>query len=239
MMSVRRAVALAARSASAVARRARPDGAERRRVFREIHAANTWGADESISGPGSTLDQTAVLRTSLPDVLHELRVTSMLDIPCGDWNWMSQVDLGDRHVLAADILPDLVMANKQKFPGRAEFLLLDAMRDQLPQVDLIFCRDLLVHLSYRQIAATLANLRRSGSRYLMTTTFTGSARENQDISVGGWRPLNLELPPFSLPAPNLVINERCTEGDGIFDDKSMAVWRLADVPALRATAHRR
>ena len=47
---------------------------------------------------------------------------------------------------------------------------------------------------------------------------------------GKWRTLNFNLPPFDFPEPMLVINEKCTEADGAFKDKSLGVWRLADLP---------
>ena len=42
---------------------------------------------------------------------------------------------------------------------------------------------------------------------------------------GDWRPLNLERPPFNLPAPALLLNEGCTEGGDTFADKSLGLWR--------------
>jgi hypothetical protein len=59
----------------------------------------------------------------------------------------------------------------------------------------------------------------------LTTTFPGCA-SNEDIVTGDWRPLNLQLAPFNLPAPDLLINEQCTEGGNLFADKSLGLWRL-------------
>jgi hypothetical protein len=49
--------------------------------------------------------------------------------------------------------------------------------------------------------------------------------------MGQFRPLNLEAPPMSLPAPMLMINEGCTEGDGKYQDKSLGLWRMLDIRA--------
>lgn len=201
-----------------------------RRVFRHIHATNAWGSHESLSGWGSTLEQTAALREALPGVMQEVGASSLLDIPCGDWNWMSRTELPAMQITGGDIVPALLEANQARYGHLATFVLLDAVRSQLPRVDVIMARDLLVHLSYREVFAALANFRRSGSTYLLTTTFRGPGRVNQDIKTGDWRALNLELPPFSFPTPDFVIDERCTESDGIFADKSMALWRLSELP---------
>ena len=64
---------------------------------------------------------------------------------------------------------------------------------------------------------------------LLATTFTGRT-ENLDIATGGdWRPLNLQIPPFSFPPPLRLVNEGCTEGRNMFTDKSLGFWRLADL----------
>ena len=62
-------------------------------VFKQHYQRNTWGCSESLSGEGSTLDQTAAIRGALPQLIREFRIQSMLDIPCGDFNWMKMLDL--------------------------------------------------------------------------------------------------------------------------------------------------
>lgn len=65
-------------------------------------------------------------------------------------------------------------------------------------------------------------MRTPSSRYLLTTTYT-ERQINVESATGGWRPLDLQLPPFNFPAPLAVINENCTEGDGQYADKSFGV----------------
>jgi len=60
-------------------------------VFSQIHRNNLWGEQESVSGNGSSLAATANLRQELPPLLAGLNVTSLLDAPCGDFNWMKEV----------------------------------------------------------------------------------------------------------------------------------------------------
>ena len=38
----------------------------RKRRFEQVYQSNRWGDAASVSGPGSNLDQTAVVRTELP-----------------------------------------------------------------------------------------------------------------------------------------------------------------------------
>ena len=99
----------------------------------------------------------------------------------------------------------------------------------MPRADAILCRDCLVHLSFANIAAALANFRRSGSEWLITTTFP-ELKANVDCEDGDWRALNFALAPFNWPAPVDLLVEGCTEGDGGWADKSLAAWRIAELP---------
>jgi hypothetical protein len=70
-----------------------------------------------------------------------------------------------------------------------------------------------------QLQQTLPELfRRLGVRALL------------DLPCGDWRPLNFEQPPFGFPRPIEVLREGCTEQEGLFADKSLALWRVADLP---------
>lgn len=185
---------------------------------------------ESVSGTGSSLQQTAGLRQRLPLLLQHLDVRSLLDAPCGDRNWSRQLRLPAIDCHGAELLPELVAAQREaNRDPRWTFHAADLLADPLPRVDAILCRDLTVHLSFAEIAAVLANFRRTGARWLLTTAFTGE-RENLDTSEGRWRTLNLQRPPFSFPPPLMLLNEGCSEDGGRYADKCLGVWRLDDLP---------
>jgi hypothetical protein len=201
-------------------------------VFTAIHRRNTWQGDESASGPGSSLAATAALRQELPRLLREIHCTSLLDAPCGDLWWLKEMALPIASYCGADIVEEVVAANRDRHaaPGRT-FLRLDLRRDALPRADLVLCRDCLVHFSFRDALAALANFRASGAAWLLTTTFPAH-RCNREAVTGEWRPLNLELPPFHLPRPLALLNERCPEQGDLYADKSLGLWRLRDLPPL-------
>lgn len=201
--------------------------------FDYIYRHNLWGAEESRSGLGSTLAETAVLRHRIVHLLATLQAHSLLDIPCGDFHWLSQVDLGVSY-LGADIVESIVLSNARRFtsPSRS-FLHLDLTATNpstpLPQADVILCRDCLVHLSYANIRKALANIRRSSARFLLMTHFFDIDR-NHDIADGDWRPLNFQLDPFSLPPPAELLIEGCVEAGGAYRDKTLALWPVSALP---------
>ncbi len=199
-------------------------------TFRQIYQSNHWRGSESASGAGASGDQTARIRGELPGLCRALGVRRLLDLPCGEGHWMARADLGDLAYIGADLVPELVAraAGEHAGPGR-EYRVLDLTASPLPEADLLLCRDALVHLSFADIARALANLRRAAIPWLLTTTFPGEP-ENEDIVTGDWRPLNLERAPFHFPAPARLLNEGCTEGGGRFADKSLGLWRVADLP---------
>lgn len=69
-------------------------GREPAEVFSRYYRTNKWGDAESRSGKGSNLAATAHLRQALPELVAELGVQSFLDLPCGDYFWMAQTELG-------------------------------------------------------------------------------------------------------------------------------------------------
>ena len=109
-------------------------------------------------------------------LVTQFSIRTMLDIPCGDGHWMSQVGLELEHYIGGDIVEDLVSESRARWrpsTGISEFVRLDLIHDLLPKVDLVFCRDCLVHLSFADALQALEKIQTSGSRYLLTTTFPG------------------------------------------------------------------
>ncbi len=208
------------------------DAKTRAERFQHIFNENRWGNTESVSGEGSNLERTKIVRARLPALLQRLGVRSLLDAPCGDFYWMKEVDLEGVEYIGVDIVRDIIDRDNEWYAAAGRrFVLGDLVSDVLPKTDLILCRDCLVHLPYAETRKAIGNFQKSGAMWLLTTTFTG-ARENRDIEIGDWRPINLERPPYSFPRPVEVLNEESDEVDeelGAFPDKSLGLWRLADL----------
>jgi hypothetical protein len=202
------------------------------KTFKNIYLENTWGDPESKSGTGSNLKQTQVLRKELPKLLNKLGINTLLDIPCGDFYWMNLIksDLGQilQNYTGGDLVSELTEENNKKYAdSKFNFLVLDLKESNLPKSDIVLCRDCLVHLSYSDIIKCLRNIKRSKSKYLLTTTF--SEKKNKNIVTGAWRPINLCSFPFKMKTPKIIILENCSEGNGGYHDKSLALWEVGDI----------
>lgn len=190
-------------------------------VFTEIYANNAWDGTESISGPGSSMAATANLRAKLPDLLSELGVRTLLDVPCGDSYWISTCLSESIRYIGGDIVPKLVSGNRNRRGNFGEYHIINLVKDTLPPADLILVRDCLIHLPNAQVLQVLSNIKSSQCRYILMTTYTALVN-NIDIEIGGFRPVDLTMAPFNLPPPLLLIEE--SEGGG----KAMGLW-LSDV----------
>jgi hypothetical protein len=201
-----------------------------RTIFTDIYLNNSWNGSESVSGPGSSLKQTETLRKELEILLLKYEISSILDIPCGDFHWMQYVEIDNIRYIGADIVKPLIFSNREKYGQNKyrKFLVKNIIKDVLPDSNLIVCRDCFVHLSFDEILKSLNNIKRTQCIYLLTTTFTNH-NLNIDSSRGGWRRLNLEKEPFNFPPPISLIIENCTEGDCECSDKSMGLWLISDL----------
>ena len=192
-------------------------------VFTNVYNNNWWWTGETHSGCGSNLYQTQLIRQEIPRIIKKFNIRSMLDIPCGDFHWMQYIDIKIPYI-GADIVKELVIENKNHYGNKKRiFVHLDLITDDLPEVDLILCRDCLVHLSYEQVWQALQNIKKSGSKYLLVTSYTNMVT-NQDIPTGGWRPLNLMVAPFNFQNPILIFNE------GYERDKCLVMWNIDELP---------
>lgn len=159
------------------------------------------GGEETVSGAGSTLRYTESLRPQLSELIANLGVKTFLDAPCGDFNWMRHVELGDVQYIGFDIIDDVIRINKQRYsaPNRS-FVTADVTRDPLPAADLLLCRDLLLHLPYQCIADLFENITSSDISYVLITSYVNSA--NRDLpKPGRSRFVNLLEDPFNFRSP--------------------------------------
>ena len=204
--------------------------------FTQIYKNNSWHGIESKSGTGSDLETTKILRPQLVELVNSLNIQTMVDIPCGDFYWMKEIikDLNTDMYLGVDIVEEMIVINKTKYENleskpKIWFSKASIINNPLPQSDLIFSRDCLVHFSYATARKILDNIIKSNSTYLLMTTFTSKTRAYPDILDGQWRAINFEAAPFNLPPPLKIINEGCTEDNNNWPDKSLALWEISNL----------
>lgn len=200
--------------------------------FTQIAINNEWGSKESVSGSGSEVIATHKLRYELIYILEKYNIKSILDLPCGDCNWIKLLfpyfDTKNIEYIGADIVRSIVDKNHELYVTKDSlnsYYQLDLVTSDLTKVDLIFTRDCLGHLSTENALKALENCKRSGSKWLLTTCFTRYNIDQMTLIDGGWIPINLMNRPFNI-IPELIFNEDCKEGYPHYQDKCMILIDL-------------
>tara|TARA_Y200000002_G_scaffold54048_1_gene39512 strand:- start:17309 stop:18064 length:756 start_codon:yes stop_codon:yes gene_type:complete len=194
--------------------------------FKYIYEKNVWSSNESLSGLGSTLEYTEKLRESLPSLFKKYEINSILDAPCGDFNWMQKVlENCDINYLGGDIVENLIhKLNFQYSNDKIKFIDIDICNDALPDVDLIFVRDCLFHLSNQDIKKFINNLQRSNIKYLCTTSHkNNNSFINTDIVSGSFRKIDLFSSPFFFNKDYIAEIEDYIKP---YQEKSIFLWEM-------------
>ena len=190
------------------------------KVFESIFSRNAWGGTESASGDGSSMASTEAIRAATPEIIKEFKIRSVLDIPCGDFNWMRTLEI--ENYIGADIVLPMIESLRAKYPEK-HFEYLDVTSDLLPRADLVLCRDCLVHLPYADIFKAVNNIIDSGALYLLATTFPQHTKNEDPHDLGRWRQLNLQAAPFNFPTPAKMISENTTS------NKYLGLWETINL----------
>jgi hypothetical protein len=176
---------------------------------------------ESSSGVGSTTYNTKNTKSTLLNVINKYNIKSILDIPCGDMNWISKIDLNSQYT-GMDISNSLIEYNKKNYSFMGDFHVHDIVTTSLNKnYDLILSRDFLFHLNHENTLNVIHNFKNSGSTYLLTSTFPES-KYNDKINDNGFFRINLQLEPFNLPEPIELFPE-------IETGKHLGLWKLKEI----------
>lgn len=197
--------------------------------FSAIYQAGGWGNpynDGTVSGDGSAMVNTRVVRSVLDKLVPLLDISSLLDIPCGDFHWMRTVRLDNVRYVGADCVTELIAANQVKYGSASrEFKTVDLRGDPLDRFDLVLVRDLFIHLSFDEIFAALANIKLSRSRYLAASTYFHVTNRETPVD---FHPINLMRPPFNFPPPLFTFFEQIPNAP----TRSIGVWELDALPTF-------
>jgi SAM-dependent methyltransferase len=206
--------------------------------FTLIYKRNAWGSKESSSGTGSSIEKTKAIRLFLPIIFEKFQIESILDIPCGDFNWMKLVDLQGISYLGADIVDPLISdLNKNYSSNLISFVQLDITIGPLPKSDLVINRDCLFHLSYADINRALLRFLESGSEYLLSTSHDNLFNFiNSDIRSGGFRLIDLFAIPFNFPKD--VHFEIPEPGEGSLPPRKLYLWDRDQVQVAHSNLER-
>ena len=210
-------------------------------IFSNIYDNYGFGSLESRSGPGSTLDETQKLRESIKKIIKDKNIKSVVDIPCGDFNWMKEIVFNFESYIGGDIVKKAIEENNERYSNsRIKFIEFDIVNDEIPNGDLLIVRDIIGHFPIEDGVKILKNILNSKCKYLLSTTWAKKIgndwfpcekndvhRENEGVDYGRFYPVNLMSNPFNLPNAEIYLEE-----DVMVDNfengnrKTLALWDL-------------
>lgn len=195
--------------------------------FISTYTNNSWGSSETRSGPGSEINSSIVKETielvlyTVNNFYNDQNILSISDIPCGDFNFVNVLlesilkYTNVRKIIyyAYDIVDDLqnVFENMKKIDNvEYHFNVLDITKEIPIKTDIILCKELFIHLSFKDISSSIENFKKSGSSHLIINNFYNGVNIDIEYSVlGECREVYLLEPPISLPSPLYIKNSYC------------------------------
>lgn len=191
----------------------------RQEIFDRVYRANAWRGTDTASGPGSSLAATLVLRDQLPKQLLSRQLRRVVDAGCGEGLWQPEIP----GYIGVDV-SGVALAKARELHPQRRYEQADICVDVLPQADAIVCRDALQHLSFADGLAALQNFRRTGARWLFTSSHVGGT--NQDVRTGGWYEIDVMTGPFWLGEPDWYIEDGTWGEVTPWPNKVFGAWRL-------------
>ncbi len=162
---------------------------------------------ESASGPGSSNTIASVSVDLIESTIKENNITSILDLGCGDWNWMKRLNplFDDVTYEGWDAGQAIIDLNTERYSDtNITFHRKDIITEDYPDVDLIVCRDVLFHLPIEHGSEVVEKIKNSSAKYLISTSFNDveqNVMEEKNINgIAGFNfyRINLLTEPFSL-----------------------------------------
>lgn len=192
-------------------------------IFSDIYKENIWGGKkgEFYSGDGTSDPNTDQYIRYVDEFIKERRIKSILEIGCGDFRIMKQVLEKNQmtEYLGIDVVEELIVYNQKKFTSRnINFLKKNAIKDELPNADLVIIRQVLQHLNNQEIDQILKKLIKF--KYVLITehvSISANTIPNIDKVTGPHvrtrynSGVFIDLPPFSLPHTQVVCEFRFDE----------------------------
>ncbi len=205
---------------------------EAQSVFNKIHKDAIWSNLRSgtTSGPGSSVKATTGLCQFLGEFIKTYNVQVFLDIPCGDCNWQANIPGLDKiKYFGFDISEVAVQRAIETNSCRSYMKLgqLDIFSRVPMEADVIMVKDAFQHWPLDRAQLALRNIRKSGTKLLLATTFPTTCA-NKVIKLGRFYKCNLQLAPFDL-GPPIVLRPQFEYHDasrGHDDGAHIGLWRF-------------
>lgn len=200
---------------------------------------------DSMSGVGSKIGfQTHNSLLLLAKLIRAQNITTMLDVPCGDANWIFEARETDalEMYVGIDLAASVVNLNRERFAHHAnkQFHVWDLGKCPIPQLaasggstkpfDLIHVRDVLQHMTLSQGRAAASNLLKSGASFIVATTYHDGSNKGVETDTerrkGAFFRNDLSKAPYNFPAPIACVRTDPFSDSVGFDSDDTCIYSL-------------
>jgi SAM-dependent methyltransferase len=172
-------------------------------VFTDIYDRNIWSDG---SGGGSLIQNAKEYVSFLQAFLKDKKIRTVVDLGCGDWQFSRHVNWKGVDYIGYDVVKSVIEANRRAFSREGiVFIQADGIDADLPEADLLLCKDVLQHLPNEDVVSLMKQLHKF--KHCLITNDVNPATltsENPDVVKGETRPIDLSQPPFSLKGKKIL-----------------------------------
>lgn len=132
-------------------------------VMHQIYEKHLWGGKEQDFYSGDGSHNLTLVEPYINVVSNFLKSTKkrlvVCDLGCGDFNVGKKLADFAKEYIGVDIVENLIERNRAKFTEEnISFLTLDMCKDELPKADCVLIRQVLQHLSNKEIQEVVPKL---------------------------------------------------------------------------------
>ena len=155
-------------------------------VMHQIYEKHLWGGKEQDFYSGDGSHNLTIVEPYVDMVASFLKSANtplvVCDLGCGDFNVGKQLTAFTKAYIGIDIVENLIERNSAKFTQEnVSFLCLDICKDELPKADCVLIRQVLQHLSNKEILQIVSKLKTY--KYVIITEHlpSGNFQPNLDM----------------------------------------------------------
>lgn len=170
-------------------------------IFDNIYNKKLWNDGNSsipLSGPGSSLKNAKECSEKLNEFIYTNRLNSVLDLGCGDLNWISHTSFfndNDIDYIGVDVVSSLIDGHTSKYPTKT-FICEDLVHyKNMKHSSIIILRDVIFHLQNEEILTIFENIKNKFDFLLITSCNNTVNTDNFDKY--HYTPKNLHKQPFN------------------------------------------
>jgi SAM-dependent methyltransferase len=175
-----------------------------RDTFDDIYRGDLWNGG---SGPGSHPVNTWEYVAWINDFIRLNKSKTFLDVGCGDFQMFAGRFLEDIAYIGIDESEEAIVRAVENsrpdfaFSGRLRVFGRYPIFECVGPFDIVHIKDVLQHLPFDECKRILEHAKKIGRTVIVTNEYPPCSH---DIEPGGYRPIDVTLPPVSFETPSFT-----------------------------------